>query len=172
MYSETSLIRNPRVHKKCSYFTGVCFNSSHISIIMSEDFRVVQIKHVFHFNSVPYLQDSLYVISYLFAVLEPIIVFAMGYLSYLLADMFAFSGIVRCVEREGEGVQGGRREGGGCEGRRGEGRRRGRGREGRKGGGGEKTDWRGEEKGGEIVGGREGGGGGKEGDGKGRGREG
>ena len=77
---------------------------------------MVQIKHVFHFNSVLYLQDSLYMIFYLFAVLEPIIVFAMGYLSYLLADMFAFSGIVRCVEREGEGVQGGRREGGGCEG--------------------------------------------------------
>ena len=29
------------------------------------------------------------------AVLEPIVVFAMGYLSYILADLFAFSGIVR-----------------------------------------------------------------------------
>lgn len=28
-------------------------------------------------------------------VLEPIIVFTMGYLSYILADMFEFSGIVR-----------------------------------------------------------------------------
>ena len=29
------------------------------------------------------------------AVLEPIIIFTMGYLSYILADMFEFSGIVR-----------------------------------------------------------------------------
>lgn len=29
--------------------------------------------------------------------LEPIVVFTMGYLSYILADMFEFSGIVRSV---------------------------------------------------------------------------
>lgn len=38
---------------------------------------------------------------YLFAlaVLEPIIVLTMGYLSYILADLFEFSGIVRYVHR-------------------------------------------------------------------------
>ena len=34
-------------------------------------------------------------IVFLFIVLEPIIILAMGYLSYIIADMFAFSGIVR-----------------------------------------------------------------------------
>ena len=34
--------------------------------------------------------DDLYL-----TVLEPIIVFTMGYLSYILADLFEFSGIVR-----------------------------------------------------------------------------
>ena len=31
------------------------------------------------------------------SVLEPMIIFVMGYLSYILADMFEFSGIVRLV---------------------------------------------------------------------------
>ena len=41
-------------------------------------------------NNVIYFIDDHYQL-----VLEPIIVFTMGYLSYILADMFEFSGIVR-----------------------------------------------------------------------------
>ena len=32
----------------------------------------------------------------LYAVLEPVIVWAMGYLAYMLADGFSLSGIIRC----------------------------------------------------------------------------
>lgn len=42
-----------------------------------------------HANCADYLDDLYH------TVLEPIIVFTMGYLSYILADLFEFSGIVR-----------------------------------------------------------------------------
>ena len=39
--------------------------------------------------------QQLFLLFYFSTVLEPMIIFVMGYLSYILADMFEFSGIVR-----------------------------------------------------------------------------
>jgi len=55
--------------------------------------RILQI-HIFYIYSTSENTPRPVVVTF-HVVLEPIIILAMGYLSYILADMFDFSGIVR-----------------------------------------------------------------------------
>jgi len=50
--------------------------------------------NVLYIHLCAYLDGGFSVVTF-HVVLEPIIILAMGYLSYILADMFDFSGIVR-----------------------------------------------------------------------------